>query len=117
MVVTLEAGTASSIAQLLDFLSQIPGTPDFVKQEAREHSGCLEELLPAQHAQMGPGARAMTGEVRMEEVAATAIAGMLDLLAGMPSTPPPIMDEARARAETLWRSLQPHHPREAEPTA
>jgi hypothetical protein len=35
-------------------------------------------------------------------LAATGIAGLLELLSGMPSTPPGVADDALAQADALW---------------
>jgi hypothetical protein len=104
-MLTMEAGTASVVAQLLEFLAELPSTPGFVAQEAREHASSLEEALPVQRRQAQAGARHRSGVVRLEQAPATAIAGLLDLLAGLPSTPPVVTDEARAHAERIWQAL------------
>lgn len=104
-MLTMEAGTASVVAQLLEFLAGLPSTPAFVAEEARQHASSLEEALPSQRRQSGPGMRYPTGVVELEQPSATAIAGLLDLLAGLPSTPPAVTDEARAHAERIWDAL------------
>jgi len=104
-MVTMEAGTASVVAQLLEFLAGLPSTPDFVRDEAREHASALEEALPSRRRMAHPGQRSISGVVELEDAAATAVAGLLDLLAGLPSTPPAIIDEARSHAERIWDGM------------
>lgn len=104
-MLTMEAGTASVVAQLLEFLAGLPSTPGFVADEARQHASALEEALPSRRRQSQPGARSISGVVELGEASATAIAGLLDLLAGLPSTPPAVTDEARAHAERIWDGL------------
>ncbi|MPZ88651.1 MAG: hypothetical protein GEU81_11380 [Nitriliruptorales bacterium] len=105
MTLTLEAGTANVVAQLLELLAELPSTPEFVANEAHEHLGTLEEALPPPRRQHDPGARRLGGTVILGEVPATAIAGLLELLAELPSTPPAVSGEARAHAERLWAAL------------
>lgn len=104
-MLTMEAGTASVVAQLLEFLAGLPSTPGFVASEARQHASELEEALPSRRRQSQPGARSISGVVELGASSATAIAGLLDLLAGLPSTPPAVKDEARAHAERIWDGL------------
>lgn len=101
----MNAGTASVVAQLLEFLAGLPSTPDIIRTEARERAGSLEEALPPARPQPQPGARQRSGVVVLERVPATAIAGLLELLAELPSTPPAVADEARAHSERLWGEL------------
>lgn len=105
MSLTLSAGTASVLAQLLEFLAGLPSTPDMIRSEARERAGTLEEALPPTRPQPQAGARQRGGVVVLDYVPATAIAGLLELLAELPSTPPTVADEARAHAERLWTDL------------
>lgn len=105
VTLTLEAGTATVVAQLLGLLAELPSTPEFIAHEAYEHAGTLEEALPVPRRQHDPGARHVGGTITLQQVRATAIAGLLELLAELPSTPPAISDEARAHAETLWAAL------------
>jgi hypothetical protein len=102
---TLTAGTASVLAQLLDFLAELPSTPDLIRSEARERAGSIEEALPPARPQPHAGARQRGGVVVLERVPATAIAGLLELLAELPSTPPSVAEEARAHSERLWDEL------------
>ncbi len=105
MSLTLNAGTVSVLAQLLDFLAGLPSTPDIIRSEARERAGTLEEALPRTRPQPHAGARQRSGVVVLDQVPATAIAGLLELLAELPSTPPSVADEARAHSERLWEEL------------
>lgn len=105
MTLTVEAGVATGIVQLLELLSELPSTPETVRKEAQEQAWSLEELLPAHPRQPGPGARQRGGVVELGQVPATRIAGLLELLAGMPSTPPVVTEEARGHSERLWSAL------------
>ncbi len=105
MSLTLTAGTASVLAQLLWFLAGLPSTPEMIATEARQRAGSLEEALPPTRPQPQAGARRRGGVVTLEQVPATAIAGLLELLAELPSTPPTVADEARAHSNRLWNDL------------
>lgn len=105
MSVTLNAGTANVLAQLLEFLAGLPSTPDIIRSEARERAETLEVAMPPRSPQPQAGARRHGGVVVLEQVPATAIAGLLELLAELPTTPPAVADEARAHAERLWGEL------------
>lgn len=104
-VVTVEAGEAMAVVLLLELLSALPSTPEAVADEARVHMADIEERLPAFARQQGPGARQRGGVVELEPPRATAIAGLLELLAELPSTPPAVVDEARSHAERMWFDL------------
>jgi hypothetical protein len=105
MKLNVEAGVATGMVQLLELLSELPSTPETVRKEAQEYAGSLEELLPPHPRQPRAGARRRSGIVELDQVPATQIAGLLELLAGMPSTPPSITGEARAHSERLWSAL------------
>lgn len=97
--VTLSPGSAREVANLLAMLAELPSTPDEIADEARERSADLEEILPIPHR-----GRALEAP-EVEVVAATAIAGLLELLSEMPSTPEPIGDDARRYAGEIWERL------------
>lgn len=98
-MITLSPGSAREIANLLATSADLPSTPDVIAEEARKHAADLEELLPVPH-------RGRAGDVpEVEVVPATAIAGLLDLLAELPSTPEPVADDARRHAAEIWRTL------------
>lgn len=105
MALTLDAGTATVVVDLLELLSELPSTPDVVRLEARDHVALIEEHTPARRSHRQPGARAPGGPVELEPVAVTAIAGLLDLLAGLPSTPPSVVDGAQEQADRLWDAV------------
>jgi len=105
MTLRVEAGVATAIVQLLELLSELPSTPESVRKEAQEYAWSLEERVPAHPRQPHAGARQRGGVVVVEQVPATQIAGLLELLAGMPSTPPVVTDEARTHSERLWSAL------------
>lgn len=105
MSLTLTAGTASVLAQLLEFLAGLPSTPDIIRGEARDRAGSIEEALPPVRPQPQPGARSRDGVVVLANATATAVAGLLEHLAELPSTPPAVKDEARDHAQRLWTEL------------
>ncbi len=105
MTITMEVGTAAVVTQLLQLLADLPSTPAVVAEDARRHMGALEELLPPPTRQQQPGERLRHGTVDIGIVPATGIAGLLELLAELPSTPPPVADDARRHAESLWETL------------
>jgi len=107
---TLTAGSASVLAQLLWFLAGLPSTPQPIAVEARERAGSLEAVIPPMRPHPQPGARGRSGVVMLEQVPATAIAGLLELLAELPTTPPTVADEARAHSERLWTKLSQDRP-------
>lgn len=100
-MIALSPGSAREIANLLAMLADLPSTPEPVAEEARERAAHLEERLPV--PTRGRPAEAPSLEV----VPATAIAGLLELLAEMPSTPEPVADDARRHAADLWETLPP----------
>lgn len=110
MAVTLKAGTASVVVDLLALLSDLPSTPDVVRDEARDHVALIEEHTPVRQRHLQAGARAPGEPVELEPLAVTAIAGLLDLLAGLPSTPPAVVEDARSYAERLWEAVQSDEP-------
>lgn len=105
MALTLKAGTASVVVDLLELLSELPSTPDVVREQARDHVALIEEHRPARQRHLEAGARAPGEPVELESVDVTAIAGLLDLLAGLPSTPPAVIDDAESYAARLWEAV------------
>lgn len=100
-MVTLSPGSAREVANLLAMLAELPSTPESIADEASQRAAELEEILPVPHR-----GRAMEAP-KLEVVAATAIAGLLELLAGIPSTPEPVGDDARRYAAEIWETLPP----------
>ncbi|CAN5226996.1 hypothetical protein BH20ACT8_BH20ACT8_09190 [soil metagenome] len=103
--VELEANQARTVADLLELLAQVPSTPEGVAEEAHDRAGHLNERLPAQPRHAGAGARSAVGVVRIERDLATSVAGLLDLLGGLPSTSPGVADEASDHAQWIWEQL------------
>ncbi|MEX0659321.1 MAG: hypothetical protein WD080_09335 [Egibacteraceae bacterium] len=97
--IALSPGSAREIANLLAMFADLPSTPEPVAEEARRRAADLEECLPVPHR----GRTAESPEI--EVVAATAIAGLLDLLGELPSTPEPVADDARRHAADMWAAL------------
>jgi hypothetical protein len=100
---TLDAASLSSIVQLLLVLAETPSTPRPIADEAHELLVQLQEAIPPQPHHWEPGARGYgAGAVEVEEHLATAAAGLLELLSGMPSTPPSVAEEAGRHGAALW---------------
>lgn len=104
-VIELEANSARGIVRLLELLAEVPSTPAPVAEEAFERAGTLSERLPEQPRQPEAGGRPLQGVVILERPTATAIAGLLDLLGGLPSTSPAMASEATEHGELLWGQL------------
>lgn len=100
-MVTLSPGSAREVANLLAMLAELPSTPEPVAEEASKRAADLEEALPVPHR-----GRALEAP-EIEVVEATALAGLLELLAGLPSTPEPVGDDARRYAAEIWETLPP----------
>ncbi|HWB73009.1 MAG TPA: hypothetical protein VG452_12415 [Egibacteraceae bacterium] len=105
MAITLDVGTATVVTQLLGLLADQPSPPAMVAKEARQHMGSLEELLPPPSRHQHAGERMRLGTVTIETVPATGVAGLLELLGELPSTPPAVAEDARHHAEALWEAL------------
>ena len=105
MMITLEVGEATAVTRLLELLAELPSTPPFVAEDARRRMADLEELVPPPVRHQHAGERHRHGTVTVRTVPATAIAGLLELLAELPSTPPAVAEDARRRAESLWAAL------------
>lgn len=99
--IALSPGSAREIANLLAMFADLPSTPEAVAAESRTRAADLEECLPIPHR-----GRA-TESPEVDVVAATAIAGLLELLAELPSTPEPVADDARRHAAEVWEALPP----------
>lgn len=100
-MIALGPGPAREIANLLAVLADLPSTPEPIADEARRAAAELEEHLPVPH-------RGRAGDVpEIAVVPATVIAGLLDLLGELPSTPPPVAQDARRHAAEIWEALPP----------
>lgn len=103
--VTLGGGEALRITELLELLAELPSTPGLVAEEARYRAAELSMALPDPVPQREPGLRQPPGPLSLEPMALTGLAALLDLLSGMPSTPPEVAQEAQVHADTVWRLL------------
>jgi len=83
-------------------LAELPSTPSLVAEEARYRASELSWALPEPTAHLGRGERHATGPVVLGELVSTGLAALLDLLSGMPSTPPDIATEAQEQADAIW---------------
>lgn len=100
--VTLGWPTAARITELLQMLAELPSTPSLVAEEARYRASELSWALPEHATHLGRGERQPTGPVVLGELVSTGLAALLDLLSGMPSTPPDIAAEAQEQADAIW---------------
>lgn len=100
-MVSISPGSAREVANLLAMLAELPSTPEPVADEARQRAADLEEALPVPHR-----GRALEAP-EIDVLEATAIAGLLELLAELPSTPEPVGDDARQYAAEIWETLPP----------
>lgn len=98
-MITISPGSGREIANLLAMLADLPSTPEPIADEARQRAADLEECLPVPHR----GRAAESPQI--DVLPATAIAGLLDLLSELPSTPEPIADDARRHAAEIWDTL------------
>lgn len=103
--VTVGGPEAARLTELLETLAELPSTPSLVGEEARYRASELSWVIPPPHGHRESGTRPPTGPIVLDRLAVTGIAGLLDLLSGMPSTPPGVADEALAQADVLWRLL------------
>lgn len=103
--ITLDGAEAARVTELLQMLGELPSTPDFVAGEARARARALAGATPVPAHHLGPGARPPAGPVPLDRLNTTGIAGLLELAAGMPSTPPDVADDALAHADLLWGLL------------
>lgn len=99
-VVVFGPGDASNIARMLDLLAELPSTPREIAAEAAGRASGVHELMPGRHR------LAAAPAVQLGRHEAVAVAGLLDLLAEMPSTPPFVAEDARRLAAQTWRRLE-----------
>lgn len=99
--VTLDANQVRTVIRLLEVLAQVPSTPEPIAAEAYQHAGRLLDHIPHQ-PRHDAGSRQSVGAVELVRELVIAVAGLLDLLSEMPSTPPGVSDDAEAQAARLW---------------
>lgn len=106
--ITLDGGAALRVTTILDFLAESPSTPELIAGEARSRARRLVGAMPvpAHHREAGP--RPPAEPVVLDRLSLTGVAGLLELAAGMPSTPPEIADDALDSADALWGLLTAH---------
>lgn len=100
--VSLDGRLATVVVDLLSMMAEAPSTPGGLREEVEERAEELGFAIPALPHQWQPGQRRAPEPTEVDTVTATGIAGMLELLAELPSTPPHVADEARQHAETIW---------------
>jgi hypothetical protein len=100
--IELDGRTATLVADLLTLLAETPSTPGQLRDEVEERAEELGLAIPHIPHQWAAGQRRAPDAAQLDLVTATGIAGMLELLAELPSTPPDIADDARSHAETIW---------------
>jgi hypothetical protein len=106
--IELDGRTATMVADLLTMLADAPSTPGQLRPEVEERAEELGVAIPVLPHQWSPGQRRTPDPAHLDVVTATGIAGMLELLAELPSTPPNIVDEAREHAESIWALVAQH---------
>lgn len=105
--VTLEGGAARIVVGLLELLADLPSTPREIRDEARERAFELGAAMPSPPKRPAAGGRLPMASVTIDVVAATGVAGLLELLAEMPSTPPDVATDARHHAQSVWAVASP----------
>lgn len=103
--ITLEGGAALRVCELLDLLAELSSTPQMIAGEARSRARGLVGLMPVPAHQREAGERPPVDPVTMDRLSATGIAGLLELAAGLPSTPPDVADDAMDWADLVWGLL------------
>lgn len=93
-------GDAGNIARMLDLLAELPSTPKEIAGEAAARAGSVHASIPRRHR------LAAAPAVKLDRYDAVAIAGLLELLAEMPSTPPFVAEDAGRLAAETWRRLE-----------
>lgn len=104
-VVRLDGRLATQVADLLSLLAEAPSTPGALRAEVEERAEEIGFAIPALPHQWQPGQRRTPDPAELDTTTATAVAGMLELLAELPSTPPHVADEARQHAESIWELI------------
>lgn len=106
--ITLEGGAALRVSNILDFLAESPSTPELIAGEARSRARRLVGAMPVPAHHREAGQRPPVEPVVLDRLSVTGVAGLLELAAGMPSTPPDIADDALGWADELWALLSAH---------
>lgn len=104
-MVSLDGRLATQVADLLSLLADAPSTPGALRDEVEVRAEEIGFAIPALPHQWQPGQRRTPDPAELDTSTATGIAGMLELLAELPSTPPHVADEARQHAEVIWGLL------------
>lgn len=111
MTLLLKPGNARAISAMLERLAELPSTPDIMQAGARERVRAVEDKLPSPHQrQSWDRDRPAGADIELEDETAISIVELLDMLAMLPSTPPPLADDARRQARELAAALGPKHP-------
>lgn len=100
--------TAATAARLLTMFAELPSTPPEIAERAACEARQLSLGIPFPSHSVTPGTHrhgVAPTSVPLERGAVTSSAGLLGLLAAMPSTPPDLRAEAEEAAETLWDAL------------
>lgn len=107
--VQLDERVSAAASRLLATFAELPSTPDTIATTA---AGAARDL--ALEIPLPPGvligippahARDQAPTLEADRTVVVRSAGLLQALAGMPSTPPDLRDEAGAMAEALWDVL------------
>lgn len=106
--ISLEGAAAQRVSAILDFLAESPSTPELIAAESRSRARRLVGAMPVPAHHREPGARPPAEPVVLDRLSMTGVAGLLELAAGMPSTPPEVADDALEWADALWELLSAH---------
>lgn len=101
-VAILHGGEARVLAGLLADVGDLPSTPPPIAAEARDRAADLGQFLPPHSSAPHAGGREPDPTVVMPTGHAVRIAGLLELLSGLPSTPPELAADIAEHARRIW---------------
>lgn len=105
--VAVDVSTVRTVASLLEMLGELPSTPEMLAAVCTARAGDLTRLLPAGGVMTMHG----HGSVDLSASLVASVAGLLQHLGDLSSTPPVVADDAHAWAPQLWERLEePEHP-------
>ena len=106
MAVSVAPAKARAISLMLERLAELPSTPDIVQAGARDRIGAVEGKLRSPHQrQRWDKDLPMGADVELDDETAIAVVELLEMFAILPSTPPPLADDARRHADDLSAAL------------
>lgn len=106
-VFAVDVSAVRTVADLLELLGDLPSTPEMLAAVSTARAGDLTRLLPAGGGMTMQG----HGSVDLSASLVASVAGLLQHLGGLNSTPPVVADDAASWAGQLWERLEePEHP-------